>query len=37
MGMAVILFNDAERFEQIDNTPLKEGLMIYVVKIVQLF
>ena len=24
-GMAAILFNDAEQFEQIDNTPSTEG------------
>ena len=27
MGMAAILFNDAEPFEQIDNTPLTESSM----------
>ena len=27
MGMVAILFNDAETFEQIDNTPLTEGSM----------
>ena len=25
MGMAAILFNDAERFEQIDDMPMTEG------------
>ena len=32
MGMAAILFNDAEWFEQIDNTPSTEVLMWYLVK-----
>ena len=27
VGMAAILLNDAEQFEQIDNTPSTEGLM----------
>ena len=31
--MVAILFNDAEWFEQIDNTPLTEGPMLYLVKI----
>ena len=35
MGMAAILFNDAERFEQIDNTPSTEGPMWHLVKIGQ--
>ena len=29
MGTAALLFNDAERFEQIDSTPLTEGRMWY--------
>ena len=33
MGMAVLLFNDAEPFEQIDNTPWTEGPMWNLVKI----
>ena len=35
MGMAAILFNNAEPFEQIYNIPLREGLMRNLVKIVQ--
>ena len=35
MGMAAILFNDAEPFEQIHNTPSTEGLMCNQVKIGQ--
>ena len=33
MGMADIWFNDAEPFEQIDNTPSIEGPVWYLVKI----
>ena len=33
MGRVAILFNDAKRFEQIDNTPLKEGQVWNLVKI----
>ena len=32
IGMAAIFFNDAEAFEQIDNTPSTEGLMQNLVK-----
>ena len=32
MGIAAILFNSAEPFEQIDNTPLTEGPMWNLVK-----
>ena len=35
MGMAAILFNTAEPFEQIDNTSLTEGPMKHLVKIGQ--
>ena len=35
MGMAAILFDHAERFEQSDNTPSTEGPMWYLVKIGQ--
>ena len=35
MGMVAIFFNDAERFEQIDNTPSTEGSMLNLVKIGQ--
>ena len=35
MGMAAILFNNAEPFEQIDNTPSTEGPMWNLVKIGQ--
>ena len=33
--MVTILFNDAEQFEQFDNTPLTEGPMWNLVKIGQ--
>ena len=33
--MAAILFNDAEQFEQIDNTPSTEGPIWFLVKIGQ--
>ena len=33
MGMAAILFNDAEPFEQIDNMPWTEGPMWNLLKI----
>ena len=33
MGMAAILFNNAEPFEQIDNTPSTEGPVWNLVKI----
>ena len=33
MGMAAILFNDAEPFEQIDTTPRTEGPVWNLVKI----
>ena len=35
MGMTAILFNDAERFEQIDNMPLTEGSQCNLVEIGQ--
>ena len=35
MGMVEILFNDAELFEQIDNSPSTEGPMWTLVKIGQ--
>ena len=35
MGMVAILFNHAERFEHINNTPSTEGPMWYMVKIGQ--
>ena len=35
MGMVAILLNDVEPFEQIDNTPLPEGPVWYLVKIGQ--
>ena len=35
MGMAAILFNDAEPFEQIDNTPSTEGRKSNLVKLGQ--
>ena len=35
MGMVDILFNEAEPFEQIDNTPSKESQMWNLVKIGQ--
>ena len=35
MGMTVILFANAERFEQIDNTPSTEGPMWNLLKIGQ--
>ena len=35
MGMVASFFNDAEPFEQIDNTPLTEGPMRNLVKIGQ--
>ena len=35
MGMAAILFNGAEPFEQIGNTPSTEGPMWNLVKIAQ--
>ena len=35
MGMAAILFNDAESFEQITNIPSTEGPMRNLVKIGQ--
>ena len=35
MGIAAILFYDAEPFEQIDNTPFTEGSMLNLVKITQ--
>ena len=36
MGMAAIMFNGAEPFEKIVNTPSKEGPMWNLVKIGQL-
>ena len=35
MGMMAILFNDAEKFEQIDNMPLTEGPKCNLVEIGQ--
>ena len=35
MGMATVLFNSAEPFEQIDNTPSTEGPMWNLVEIGQ--
>ena len=32
MGMVAILFNGAEPFEQIDNTPLTEGVVWNLIK-----
>ena len=37
MGITAILFNDAERFEQIDNMPTTEGPKCNLVKTGQLF
>ena len=37
MGRLAIMFNDSEPFEHIDNTPLTEGLMWNLVKMIQLF
>ena len=37
MGMAAILCDDAEPFEQIDKTPSTEGLMWNLMKIGQAF
>ena len=37
MGMATTLFDDAEQFEQFDNTPLTEGRIWNLVKIGSCF